>query len=232
MEKFLFEDVEGFVDKFLEEYENHENDKDFDGVSIVAHYEHIRDILNYLVKNTCFEVYDVELKTYESDFYRDEYTLVVDEDKKIWCQKVKFDKDYLHLEEKVIFVHSDVNSQFVIKNEGENMIEFDFATEEETECKCDECCDCGGCEGKCKMCNKQCSENAVCPSDCDFTACEDCPHKPEVTATVGNNGYEIKIKCNLDAEDALRVIENMEKRMERVNDIFKEMNEFRKIFRW
>ena len=132
MEKFLFEDVEGFVDKFLEEYENYENDKDFDGISIVAHYEHIRDILNYLVKNTCFEVYDVELKTYESDFYRDEYTLVVDEDKKIWCQKVKFDKGYLHLEEKVIFVHSDVNSQFVIKNEGENMIEFDFGTEEET----------------------------------------------------------------------------------------------------
>lgn len=147
MERFLFEDVEGFADKFLEEYENYENDKDFDGISIVAHYEHIRDILNYLVKNTCFEVYDVELKTYESDFYRDEYTLVVDEDKKIWCQKVKFDKGYLHLEEKVIFVHSDVNSQFVIKNEDENMIEFDFATEEETECNCDECCDCGGCEG-------------------------------------------------------------------------------------
>ena len=142
MEKFLFEDIEGFVDKFLEEYENYENDKDFDGISIVAHYEHIRDILNYLVKNTCFEVYDVELKTYESDFYRDEYTLVVDEDKKFWCQKVKFDKGYLHLEEKVIFVHSDVNSQFVIKNEGENMIEFDFATEEETECDCNECCGC------------------------------------------------------------------------------------------
>ena len=145
MEKFLFEDVEQFVDKFLEEYENYENDKDFDGISIVAHYEHIRDILNYLVKNTCFEVYDVELKTYESDFYCDEYTLVVDEDKKIWCQKVKFDKGYLHLEEKVIFVHSDVNSQFVIKNEGENMIEFDFATEEETECDCNECCGCCEC---------------------------------------------------------------------------------------
>ena len=145
MEKFLFEDVEGFVDKFLEEYENYENDKDFDGISIVAHYEHIRDILNYLVKNTCFEVYDVELKTYESDFYRDEYTLVVDEDKKIWCQKVKFDKVYLHLEEKVIFVHSDVNSQFAIKNKGENMIEFDFGTEEETEFDCNECCGCCEC---------------------------------------------------------------------------------------
>ena len=142
MEKFLFEDVEGFVDKFLEEYENYENDKDFDGISIVAHYGHIRDILNYLVKNTCFEVYDVELKTYESDFYRDEYTLVVDEDKKIWCQKAKFDTGYLHLEEKVIFVHSDVNSQFAIKNKSENMIEFDFGTEEETECDYKQCSRC------------------------------------------------------------------------------------------
>lgn len=150
MERFLFEDVEEFVDKFLEEYENYENDKDFDGISIVAHYEHIRDILNYLVKNTCFEVYDVELKTYESDFYRDEYTLVVDEDKKIWCQKVKFDKGYLHLEEKVIFVHSDVNSQFAIKNKGENMIEFDFGTEEETEFEynCTECCGCCECNNE------------------------------------------------------------------------------------
>lgn len=148
MEKFLFENVEGFADKFLEQYENYENDKDFDGISIVAHYEHIRDILNYLVKNTCFEVYDVELKTYESDFYRDEYTLVVDEDKKIWCQRVKFDTGYLHLEEKVIFVHSDVNSQFVIKNKSENMIEFDFATEEEIECNCDECCGCCECDNE------------------------------------------------------------------------------------
>lgn len=57
-------------------------------------------------------------------------------------------------------------------------------------------------------------------------------NKPELTATVDKDGYEIKIKCNLDAEDALKVIENMEKRMERVNNIFKEMNEFRKIFGW
>lgn len=140
MEKFLFEDIEGFVDKFLEEYENHENEKHFCGVSIVAHYGIMIDILNYLVDTTCFKLCDIQLEMPESCGYKDEYVLTVGIDGKIWCQRAKYDDRYIYLEKVITFVHSDVNSKFVLTNKNEHMIEFGYASEEE--CDCDECCGC------------------------------------------------------------------------------------------
>lgn len=206
MEKFLFENVEGVVDKLLEAWDKLEenDDTDFYTLSVVSHYNIMKDIINYLVKNTSFVLCNLELEEPTYRDYEDEYILTVDSDGEIWCQKAKVDGRYIHIEDNITFVHSDVNSKFVVINKDECMVEFSFASEEET----------------------------ICPSGCDCTACEDCPSKPEVTTTVDDNGYTVTIKCNLDAEDALKVIENMEKRMERVNDIFKEMNEFRKLFGW
>lgn len=205
MENFLFEDVEGFVDKFLEEWDKFEDDDDdFYTISVVSHYNIMKDIINYLVQNTGFILCNLELEEPTYRDYDDEYILTVDSDGEIWCQKAKVDGRYIHVEDNLTFVHSDVNSKFVLTNKNENMVEFGFGSEEET----------------------------VCTSDCDCMACEDCPHKPEMDVTVGDNGYEIKIKCNLDAEDALKVIENIEARMERVNDIFREMNEWRKLLRF
>lgn len=140
MEKFLFEDVEGFVDKFFEEYENRENEKDFCGVSIVAHYGIMIDILNYLVDTTCFKLCDIELEMPESCGYKDEYVLTVGADGKIWCQRAKYEDRYIRLEKDVTFVHSDVNSKFVLTNKNEYMIEFGYSNEEE--CDCDTCCGC------------------------------------------------------------------------------------------
>lgn len=142
MEKFLFEDIEEFVDKFLEEYEKRESEDDFYGVSIVAHYKPMIDILNYLVDTTCFELYDIELENPESCHYCDEYILTVDENGKFWCQKAKYDAKYIRLEKDVTFVHSDVNSKFIIKNKDEYMIEFDFEEDD----KCDCCCNCDECD--------------------------------------------------------------------------------------
>lgn len=141
LERFLFEDIDGFVDKFLEEYENRENEKDFCGVSIVAHYGIMIDILNYLIDTTCFKLCDIELEMPESCGYEDEYVLSVGTDGKIWCQRAKYDEKYIHLEKDVTFVHSNVNSKFIVKNKNECMIEFSFASEEECECdsNCDEC---------------------------------------------------------------------------------------------
>ena len=94
-------------------------------------------------------------------------------------------------------------------NTDKKVILFDFECEDE--CKC---CDFG------TMC--------ACDNCCVNSANE----STSTSYTCDDDGYKITIKCNLDVEDALKVIENMEKRMERVNDIFKEMNEFRKIFGW
>ena len=209
MEKFLFEDIEEFVDKFLEEYENRENEEDFLGVSIVAHYKPMIDILNYLLATTGLELHDIDLQEPESEYYYDEYILTVDKNAKIWCQKAKYNDTYIYLEKDVTFIHSDVNSKFIVKNKNEHMIEFDFGVEEECECY-----DFGT-----MCCCEECSKTANKSTSTSYTYDD-------------NDGYTLRVKCNLDAEEALKVIEHIEKRMERVNDMFKEMNEFRKLFGW
>lgn len=150
MEKFLFENVEGVADKFLESWDKLEENKDDDffTISVVSHYNIMKDIINYLAKNTGFVLCNIELEEPTYRDYEDEYILTVDSNGEIWCQKAKVDGRYVHVEDNITFVHSDVNSKFVVINKDECLIEFDFATEEETECNCDECCGCCECDNE------------------------------------------------------------------------------------
>lgn len=58
--------------------------------------------------------------------------------------------------------------------------------------------------------------------ECD---CKECTCKT-------NDGYTITVRCNLDADEAMKVIKDMENRMERMNDMFREMDNFRRLLRW
>lgn len=147
MEKFLFENVDGVVDKLLEEWDKLEEKKNEDyTISVVSHYNIMKNIINYLVKNTSFTLCDIELEEPNYRNYYDEYILTIDSNLEIWCQKAKLDNGkYVRVEDSVTFVHSDVNSKFVVINKDECLIEFDFGTEGETVCDCDECCGCCDC---------------------------------------------------------------------------------------
>lgn len=47
-----------------------------------------------------------------------------------------------------------------------------------------------------------------------------------------DDGYSISVKCNLDADEALEIIADMERRMMHMNDMFREMDCFRRLFNW
>lgn len=47
-----------------------------------------------------------------------------------------------------------------------------------------------------------------------------------------DDGYHVTVKCDLDANAALKIIEDMEKRIARINDTFSEMDRFRQLFHW
>lgn len=47
-----------------------------------------------------------------------------------------------------------------------------------------------------------------------------------------DDGYHVTVKCDLDADEALKIIEDMEKRIARMNDAFAEMDRFRRLFHW
>lgn len=44
--------------------------------------------------------------------------------------------------------------------------------------------------------------------------------------------WKITVKCDLDADEALNTIKELERRMLHINEIFDEMNNFRKLFNW
>lgn len=68
-----------------------------------------------------------------------------------------------------------------------------------------------------------------CDEDCDCECLCDC-HKEDKENSSDN--FSIKVKCNLDADEALEIIDKMEKRITEINKIFNEMNNMRNLLRF
>ena len=69
--------------------------------------------------------------------------------------------------------------------------------------------------------------------DCDeCCGCCECDNDKELDVKSDDDGYSITVKCNIDADEAMKIIEDMENRMERMNDMFREMDSFRKLLRF
>ena len=103
------------------------------------------------------------------------------------------------------FIFMDDCKQDVIDycvKSDKNVVLFDYE---------DDCCDCNECQCACK---------------------EDADDKVEYDVKSNDDGYSITVKCNLDADEAMKVIKDMENRMERINDMFREMDNFRRLFTW
>lgn len=67
--------------------------------------------------------------------------------------------------------------------------------------------------------------------DEDECECENkCSH--ECDNAENKNAYTVTVKCDLDTDEAERIIAEMEKRVEHMHDMFVEMDAFRRIFRW
>lgn len=135
MNKAHFKSVVDLCDAILEINDLNEDNEHFEGVSVVGHYEVISEVLNYLVKNTNLEMYDINLCPSEINGYYDEYILSVDQDGDIWCQEAKYEGRYFQTEKEIIFVHSDVNSKFAVTNKGQEMIEFEYIDECDGDCE-------------------------------------------------------------------------------------------------
>lgn len=100
------------------------------GINIVAGYALLCPIINAIVKNSDYRLCNIKLSDSGVDGYSGEYILSLS-DKRIWCQEAKNDNGYLCVDGITTFVHSDCCSAFVIKNNGQPMIEFEFLDEKE-----------------------------------------------------------------------------------------------------
>lgn len=61
---------------------------------------------------------------------------------------------------------------------------------------------------------------------------EECACSHECDNIEDKNVYTVTVKCDLDTDEAEKIIAEMEKRVEHMHDMFVEMDAFRRIFRW
>ena len=82
------------------------------------------------------------------------------------------------------------------------------------------------CEGS-KLYFVSIEDECDCDEDCEYPC--DC-HKEDKDNE--NDAFSIKVKCNLDADEALEIIDKIERRILEVNKIFNEMNNMKNLLRF
>ena len=141
MKKVVFKNVDDFCNR-LSSYP-------VGTVSVVAYYDCIVGLLNYLVKNYDYEIlYCDDLGETMVNGYSREYILTVAPEGKIWvekCYNEKYEK-YIRLSDNTVYIHSDCNSKIYTTSVGycKEFIEFcysdevDSATASSDDCFCEE----------------------------------------------------------------------------------------------
>ena len=101
-------------------------------IGIIAKYDVAIVILNYLVKQYDFKLINIDIADKLADGYDDAYIISLDVDGGLWAQKAKYkdDSEYDYIDclgYDIVFVHLDINSKFILKNESnKNCIGFDI----------------------------------------------------------------------------------------------------------
>ena len=173
-------------------------------VSVVGKFEKIKNIIKeiFCVAEVDFE--SININNPIIDGYEDEYVL------DCWCDDgvVQIGCEPAKYDGKYLNLAGD--ETYLLEDCSSKLIplcegsDLYFVNIEE-ECDCDDDCDCEDCCVEC------------CECDC---------HKDD------GDGYVINVKCNLDADEAMEIIDKMETRMLEINKIFKEMNNMRNLLRF
>lgn len=149
----------------------------------------------------------IELEDYEMSHYDKEYVVYLSEDG-VTCEKTYHKDDYYNGGGDISFVHEDCSSKLLNHIDSEFIYEFAVG-------ECDECYD------------EDYDYDCDCDCDCDEEICNE-----NIDVKSDDSGYSVTVKCNIDADEAMEIIEDMENRMERMNDMFREMDSFRKLLRF
>ncbi len=180
-------------------------DDDYPLISVYGKYDVIKTLLENLISDGFSIANEIQLEDYETSNYDKEFVLYVNEDG-INVEKTFMDDKYYYGGGNISFVHEDCSSALLKYIESDKVYEFgyseNYANDNES-CDDEFCCDC------CKS-----NQNTECSVKTD------------------DNGYTISVKFNLNASEAEKIIQDMERRMEHMNDMFKEMDNFRRMFRW
>lgn len=220
MERLQFEDYEEFVCDIADKFDLVKDE--FGDVSIIAKYNEAKKIIKELL---ClgYNVVSVELHREEFENYYDEYIIGLNHDG-VWCEKFKRDSGYFTDESNVIYIMDNCSSAVIPYCKSKNLYEVSVGDADDSEYDDEESETEHTYTVNGKAVDKKTFDKYVSKFAPELVDNED--------NKSGNGDYSISVKYNLDADEALEIIANMERRMTRMNDMFREMDNFRRLFNW
>lgn len=206
MKRIEFEDVSHLAETMIAMLGG--IDDDYPVITAYGKYEVIRELLEELIADG-FGIYkSIELEDYEISNYDKEYALDLFEDG-VCVYKMWNEDHYLLGESDVAFVHEECNSKILDYIDSKFVYEF-------------------GCEED-EFDN---DEYDCCGRDLDdYVHCGELKSNDD-SESDNKDTYTITVKCDIDTDEAEKIINDMEKRVEHMNDMFREMDNFRRLFRW
>lgn len=219
MERLEFKNYEEFVCNIADKFDSLEDE--FGDVSIIAKCEEAKEIIRELL---ClgYDVASVELHREEFENYYDEYIIGLNHDG-VWCEKFKRENGYFEDESNVIYIMDNCSSAVIPYCKSKNLYEVSIGDSEDNieESETERIYTVNGETVDKKIFDKYVSKFAP-----------NLVNNEEKDETSDDEGCSISVKYNLDADEALEIIADMERRMTHINDMFREMDNFRRLFNW
>lgn len=225
MKRLEFEDYEEFAYDIADTFDS--IDDEFGDVSIIAKYNEAKEIIKELL---CigYNVASIDLHREKFENYYNEYIIGLNHDG-VWCEKFKRDTRYFTDESNVIYIMDNCSSAVIPYCKSKNVyevsvgdIESDDSDNDEEETESEYTYALNG-----KPVDKKTFDEYVSKFAPELVQSDN-----NENDTSDDEEYSISVKCNLDADEALEIIADMERRMTRINDMFREMDCFRRLFNW
>jgi len=218
MERLEFENYEEFAYEIVNKFDLLEDE--FGDISIIAKYDEAKEIIRELL---CFgyDLCNISFEMPDWDGYNNEYILGLSPEG-LWCEKFKRDTGYFTDESNVIYIMDNCSSKVIPYCKSKKTYEVSVGESDDFEDKESEIKNTYTINGK--SVDKETFDEYVSKFAPDLVN-----SKKE---TSDDDSYSVSIKCNLDADEALKIIADMERRMIRMNDMFREMDCFRRLFNW
>lgn len=194
--------MESFVGDVADQYDKRKDE--LDDISIIAKYNEAKEVIKDLLF-IGYDLFSVEINDVEYDGYDDEYIISL-YDKSVYCEPFKRDTGYIHEDSTITYISNKCNSKCLDYVGSNKIYAFEIGDEQKIDVDLD-------------------SEFEL-EFDCDED-CENCPMCDDDS----RDNYTVTIKANVDADEAMKTIEEMEKRINRMRNTFDEMFMFDSFFR-
>ena len=201
-ETLYFTDIEDFACNVSDKYDALKDE--LDEVSVIAKYDKAKDIIKELL---CigYDICCIDIHDPGCDGYDDEYIISLFE-RNIFCKPFKRENDYIDDESVIIYVSNDANSKCLSHLKSDKIYCFEIGKD---------------------------NVGVDTDTDAEFECSESC----ENCSMCGVDGHEddadctVTIKASIDADEAMKVIDTMEKRIHRMYNMFDDMFMFDNFFR-